>query len=146
MCSLRPEVKVVVVVVEILTAAPSDVPEEWVDLAAAAVLDFRLVEAAFGGGGGGSILTPAVKAALAVAAAAALAGTGGAGAVILYIGRMDIDMRKAWIENERIRDIAHSEPTEIYHPDVAVFYDTEVPDDAENGDGWIDGVLVKAGA
>jgi hypothetical protein len=56
---------------------------------------------------------------------------------------MDIDMRKAWIENERIRDIAHSEPTEIYHPDVAVFYDTEVPDDAENGDGWIDGVLVK---
>lgn len=56
---------------------------------------------------------------------------------------MDIDMRKAWIENERIRDIAHSEPTDIYHPDVAVFYDTEVPDDAENGDGWIDGVLVK---
>jgi len=52
-------------------------------------------------------------------------------------------MRKAWIENERIRDIAHSEPTGIYHSDVAVFYDTEVPDDAENGDGWIDGVLVK---
>lgn len=52
-------------------------------------------------------------------------------------------MRKAWIENERIRDIAHSEPTEIYHPDVAVFYDTEVPDDAVNGDGWVDGVLVK---
>ena len=52
-------------------------------------------------------------------------------------------MRKAWIEDERIRDIAHSEPTEIYHPDVAVFYDTEVPDDAENSDGWIDGVLVK---
>lgn len=52
-------------------------------------------------------------------------------------------MRKAWIENERIRDIAHSEPTDIYHPDVAVFYDTEVPDDAVNGDGWVDGVLVK---
>jgi len=52
-------------------------------------------------------------------------------------------MRKAWIENERIRDIAHSEPAEIYHPDVAVFYDTEVPDDAVNGDGWFDGVLVK---
>lgn len=52
-------------------------------------------------------------------------------------------MRKAWIEDERIRDIAHSEPTGIYHPDVAVFYDTEVPDDAVNGDGWIDGVLVK---
>jgi hypothetical protein len=56
---------------------------------------------------------------------------------------MAIDMRKAWIENDRIRDIAHSEPFEIYHPDVAVFYDTEVPDDAVNGDGWVDGVLVK---
>jgi len=52
-------------------------------------------------------------------------------------------MRKAWIENDRIRDIAHSEPFDIYHPDVAVFYDTEVPDDAVNGDGWVDGVLVK---
>lgn len=52
-------------------------------------------------------------------------------------------MRKAWIIDGMIKDIAHSEPTEIYHPDVAVFYDTEVPDDAENGDGWVDGVLVK---
>lgn len=50
---------------------------------------------------------------------------------------------KAWIENERIRDIAHGEPFEIYHPEVAVFYDTEVPDDAANGDSWIDGKLVK---
>lgn len=52
-------------------------------------------------------------------------------------------MRKAWIIDGVIKDIAHSEPSEIYHPDVAVFYDTEVPDDAENGDGWVDGVLVK---
>ena len=52
-------------------------------------------------------------------------------------------MKYAWIEDNRIRDIAHSEPFEIYHPDVAVFYDTEVPDDAVNGDGWVDGVLVK---
>lgn len=50
---------------------------------------------------------------------------------------------KAWIENNIIRDIAHSEPFEIYHPEVAVFYDTEVPDDAENGDSWIKGKLVK---
>lgn len=50
---------------------------------------------------------------------------------------------KAWIENEQIRDIAHSEPFEIYHPDVAKFYDTEVPDDAVNGDGWVNGQLVK---
>ena len=52
-------------------------------------------------------------------------------------------MRKAWIVDGMIKDIAHSEPTEIYHPDVAVFYDTEVPDEAENGDGWVDGVLTK---
>jgi hypothetical protein len=50
---------------------------------------------------------------------------------------------KAWIENEKIRDIAHSDPFEIYHPDVAKFYDTEVPADAENGDGWVKGKLVK---
>lgn len=50
---------------------------------------------------------------------------------------------KTWIENNIIRDIAHAEPSEIYHPDVAKFYDTDVPDDAENGDTFIDGVLTK---
>lgn len=52
-------------------------------------------------------------------------------------------MKFAWIEDNRIRDIAPGNPAEFYHPDVAVFYDTEVPDEAENGDGWVDGVLVK---
>jgi hypothetical protein len=52
-------------------------------------------------------------------------------------------MKYAWIENEKVRDIAHSNPAEIYHPDVAVFYDTQVPDDAVNGDGWVNGALVK---
>lgn len=52
-------------------------------------------------------------------------------------------MKLAWIQDDRIRDIAPGEPADWYHPDVAVFYDTEVPDDAENGDGWVDGVLVK---
>jgi hypothetical protein len=50
---------------------------------------------------------------------------------------------KAWIENNSIREIAHSNPFEIYHPDIAKFFDTEVPDDAENGDGWVNGQLVK---
>jgi hypothetical protein len=50
---------------------------------------------------------------------------------------------KAWIENEKIRDIAHSDPFEIYHPDVAKLYDTEVPADATNGDGWVNGKLIK---
>jgi len=52
-------------------------------------------------------------------------------------------MKYAWIENDMIRDVAHDEPSKIYHPDVAVFYTTQVPDDAVNGDGWINGALVK---
>lgn len=52
-------------------------------------------------------------------------------------------MKYAWIENDRIRDICHGNPAECYHPDVAKFYDTEVPDDAANGDGWVNGQLVK---
>jgi hypothetical protein len=53
-------------------------------------------------------------------------------------------MKYAWIENEKIRDICLGGiPADCYHPDVAVNYDTEVPDDAENGDGWVDGALVK---
>ena len=52
-------------------------------------------------------------------------------------------MKYAWIENDKVRDIAHSDPAEIYHPDVAKFYDTQVPDEAVNGDGWVNGQLVK---
>ncbi len=52
-------------------------------------------------------------------------------------------MKYAWIENEKIRDVCHGIPSELYHPDIAVFYDTEVPDDAVNNDGWVNGVLVK---
>jgi len=52
-------------------------------------------------------------------------------------------MKFAWIENERVRDVCHGDPAECYHPDVAKFYDTQVPDDAANGDGWVNGQLVK---
>jgi hypothetical protein len=52
-------------------------------------------------------------------------------------------MKYAWIENGVVRDVAHSNPSEIYHPDISKLYDTEVPDDAANGDGWVDGELVK---
>jgi hypothetical protein len=52
-------------------------------------------------------------------------------------------MKYAWIENNTIRDIAWTDPNKIYHPDVAKFYDTQVPDDAVNGDGWVNGALVK---
>ena len=50
---------------------------------------------------------------------------------------------KAWIENERIRDIAPGNPDDLYHPTIAALYNTDVPDDAENGDGWVNGALVK---
>lgn len=52
-------------------------------------------------------------------------------------------MKKAWIESSVIRDIAQGNPAEIYHPDIAAFYNVDVPDEAENGDGWVDGALVK---
>lgn len=53
-------------------------------------------------------------------------------------------MRKAWIENTVIRDISPAgDPNGFYQADIAKFYDTEVPDDAENGDTFIDGVLTK---
>lgn len=52
-------------------------------------------------------------------------------------------MKYAWIENNKVRDVAPGNPAEFYHPDVAVFYNTQVPDDAANGDGWINGALVK---
>ena len=53
-------------------------------------------------------------------------------------------MKHAWIENDKIRDICQGgEPAEHYHPDIAKFYDTQVPDNAVNGDGWVNGALVK---
>lgn len=52
-------------------------------------------------------------------------------------------MKYAWIENNQIRDVAWSDPNNIYHPDVAKLYDTQVPDNAVNGDRWVNGQLVK---
>lgn len=52
-------------------------------------------------------------------------------------------MKYAWIENNKVRDIAPGNPAELYHPDVAAFYTTQVPDDAINGDGWVNGALIK---
>lgn len=52
-------------------------------------------------------------------------------------------MKYAWLEAQIIRDICHGNPSECYHPDIAAHYDTEVPDDAENGDTFANGVLTK---
>ena len=52
-------------------------------------------------------------------------------------------MKHAWIENNVVRDIAPGEPSQFYHPDVAKFYDTAIPDDVELGAAMIDGVWVN---
>lgn len=52
-------------------------------------------------------------------------------------------MKYAWIENNKIRDIALGNPLELYHPDIAKLYNAEVPDNAVNGDGWVNNKLVK---
>lgn len=50
---------------------------------------------------------------------------------------------KAWVKNGIIRDVCAGNPSELYHPDVALHYTEDVPDNACNGDAW-DGVdLVK---
>ena len=52
-------------------------------------------------------------------------------------------MKYAWIQDDRIRDLTPSDPFNWHHPEVAKFYDTEVPDEAENGDFWENGKLIK---
>lgn len=52
-------------------------------------------------------------------------------------------MKYAWLENGKIKDVAWQNPYEIYHADVAKFYNSQVPDDAVNGDGFVNGVIVK---
>lgn len=50
-------------------------------------------------------------------------------------------MKKAWQDPVGvIRDIAQGDPVKSYHPDVAAFYTTDVPDDSVNGATLIDGV------
>lgn len=49
----------------------------------------------------------------------------------------------AWVENGKIRDVAHDAPDHIYAPEVAKHYNTVVPDDAANGDAWNGSRLTK---
>lgn len=49
----------------------------------------------------------------------------------------------AWIEDNRIRDICRGDPSQHFHPEVAKHYTTPVPHHAANGDGWVNGELVK---
>ena len=50
---------------------------------------------------------------------------------------------KAWIENNRVREICKGNPSELYHPDIAKNFDTDVSDDVEVGAKLIDGEWVN---
>ena len=52
-------------------------------------------------------------------------------------------MKKAWIQNNVVRDVCEGNPAELYHPDVAVHYNTDVPDDIKNGATFENGVWVN---
>ena len=52
-------------------------------------------------------------------------------------------MKKAWIENNKVRDIAQGNPAEIYHPEIAAHYSTDIPDDIQNGASLVNGVWVN---
>jgi hypothetical protein len=52
-------------------------------------------------------------------------------------------MKLAWIENNIIRDISPGNPVELYHQEIAGNYSVQVPDNAENGDSFVNGQLTK---
>lgn len=53
---------------------------------------------------------------------------------------------KAWIENGVVRDVCSGDPNERYHPDIAAFYDTDIPEGIVNGATQINGVWVNPAA
>lgn len=52
-------------------------------------------------------------------------------------------MKKAWIENNKIREICNGNPSELFHPDIAIKFDTDIPDYVVAGAELIDGVWVN---
>lgn len=54
-------------------------------------------------------------------------------------------MKYAWIQDEKIRDICQGgNPEDCYTADYAIYYDTLVPDEAQNGDGYVNGQWIPA--
>jgi len=51
-------------------------------------------------------------------------------------------MKYAWIEDDKVRDICPGHPDQHYTPDIAAFYNTEVPDDTRIGAVLIGGSWV----
>ncbi len=52
-------------------------------------------------------------------------------------------MKYAWIELNKIKDIAQGVPSAIYHPNIALNYTSIVPDNAEVMDNWDGFILTK---
>lgn len=104
-----------------------------VALAAVLVYSAVLVELALG---------MVALAELAVAVAAHRAEQA-ASARLFSTGLKGTNMKYAWIENYIIRDLTDTDPSTIFHPDVAALYTVVVPDNSEQGDTFADGVLTK---
>jgi len=45
-------------------------------------------------------------------------------------------MKKAWVEDGKIRDLCEGDPQELFHPDIAGYYATIVPDFVVTGATW----------
>jgi len=45
-------------------------------------------------------------------------------------------MKHAWIENDIVRDVAPGDPFKFYHPDIAAYYNTLIPEDIQMGAAW----------
>lgn len=45
-------------------------------------------------------------------------------------------MKKAWVEDGKIRDLCEGDPQELFHPDIADYYATIVPDFVVIGATW----------
>lgn len=45
-------------------------------------------------------------------------------------------MKKAWVEGNVVRDVCSGSPEELFHPDIAVHYSVDVPDDIVSGATW----------
>lgn len=56
-------------------------------------------------------------------------------------------MKYAWIENDHVRDVAPGDPYKFYHPDIAAYYNTLIPDDIQqgarwNGEKWVNSLFI----
>lgn len=52
-------------------------------------------------------------------------------------------MKKAWIENDIVRDYTEFDPNEVFTAEVAVFYNTDIDDSVIRGATLIDGIWVN---